>query len=233
VAANSNPAPTIRGTGAEAGRNGLAVGWGTRAAIMMRRADVELLHIIGATDLQIARHFERDALRQASLAAIGGSVVAALIVAGRSGSAFAAQIGTMLVTQEVDAMRTIGIDPHQMLVLPKFIALLVVVPLLTIYADVLGVAGGMVMAQPQLGVGYEEFLHRFPQTVSVTTLLTGLGKAPVFGAIVALVSCFQGFQAAGGADSVGRQTTRAVVATFFLVIVVDGLFSIAFSMLDL
>jgi phospholipid/cholesterol/gamma-HCH transport system permease protein len=160
-------------------------------------------------------------------------LITALIIAGRSGSAFAAQIGTMLVTQEVDAMRTIGIDPHQMLVLPKFIALLVVVPLLTIYADVLGVAGGMVMAQPQLGVGYEEFLHRFPQTVSVTTLLTGLGKAPVFGAIVALVSCFQGFQAAGGADSVGRQTTRAVVATFFLVIVVDGLFSIAFSMLDL
>jgi len=160
-------------------------------------------------------------------------LITALIVAGRSGSAFAAQIGTMLVTQEVDAMRTIGIDPQQMLVLPKLCAMLVVLPLMTVFADVLGVLGGMLMAQPQLGVSYTEFLHRFAQTVSVTTLMIGLGKAPVFGAIIALISCFQGFRTKSGADSVGRQTTRAVVASFFLVIVVDALFSIAFSMLDL
>jgi phospholipid/cholesterol/gamma-HCH transport system permease protein len=160
-------------------------------------------------------------------------LITALIIAGRSGSAFAAQIGTMFVTLEVDAMRTIGIDPHQTLVLPKVLALLMVLPLMTLFADVMGVIGGMLMARLQLGVTYEEFLHRFPQTVSVTTLMTGLGKAPVFGAIIALVSCFAGFSTKGGADSVGRQTTQAVVVSFFLVIVVDALFSIAFSMLDL
>lgn len=160
-------------------------------------------------------------------------LITALVIAGRSGSAFAAQIGTMFVTQEVDAMRTIGIDPYQMLVLPKAIALLVVLPLMTLFADVMGVVGGMLMAQQQLGVTYEEFLHRFPLTVSVTTFMVGLGKAPVFGAIIALVSCFEGFRTTGGADSVGRQTTKAVVVSFFLVIVVDALFSIAFSILDL
>ena len=160
-------------------------------------------------------------------------LMTAIIVAGRSGSAYAAQIGTMVVTQEVDAMRTIGMAPMEMLVLPKLVALVIALPLLTVFADVLGVAGGMLMAQAQLGVSFSEFLDRFPKAVSVTSFLVGIGKAPVFAAIVAMVGCFQGFRTQGGADSVGQHTTRAVVQAIFMVIVADALFSIAFSVLDL
>ena len=160
-------------------------------------------------------------------------LMTAIIIAGRSGSAYAAQIGTMAVTEEIDAMRTIGIAPLELLVLPKIIALVIALPLLTVFADLLGVFGGMVMAQAQLGVGFVDFLDRFSKAVSPTAFLVGVGKAPVFAVIIAVVGCFQGFQTHGGADSVGRQTTRSVVQSIFLVIVADALFSIAFSMLDL
>ena len=160
-------------------------------------------------------------------------LITAIIIAGRSGSAYAAQIGTMSVTEEIDAMRTVGISPLEMLVLPKIIALAVVLPLLTVYADALGVFGGMIMSRAQLGVGFEEFLDRFVKAVSITDYLIGVGKAPVFAAIIAVVGCYQGFRTKGGPDSVGRQTTRSVVESTFLVIVADSLFSIAFSALDL
>jgi phospholipid/cholesterol/gamma-HCH transport system permease protein len=160
-------------------------------------------------------------------------LITAIIIAGRSGSAYAAQIGTMVVTEEIDAMRTLGIAPIDLLVLPKILALVIALPLLTVFADVLGVFGGMIMARAQLGVGFGEFLDRFVKAVSITAYLVGIGKAPVFAAIIAVVGCFQGFRTKGGADSVGRQTTRSVVQSIFLVIVADGLFSIAFSALDL
>ena len=160
-------------------------------------------------------------------------LMTAIIIAGRSGSAYAAQIGTMAVTEEIDAMRTIGIAPLELLVLPKVIALVIALPLLTVFADVLGVFGGMVMARAQLGVSYGEFLDRFSKAISVTSYLIGIGKAPVFAAIIAVVGCFQGMRTRGGPDSVGRQTTRAVVQGIFLVIVADALFSVAFSLLDL
>jgi phospholipid/cholesterol/gamma-HCH transport system permease protein len=160
-------------------------------------------------------------------------LIVALIVAGRSGSAYAAQIGTMSVTEEIDAMRTLGIAPLDLLVLPKILALVVVLPLLTVFADVLGVFGGMIMARSQLGVGFDEFLVRFVKAVGPTAYLIGVCKAPVFAVIIAVVGCFQGFRTRGGADSVGRQTTLSVVQATFLVIVADALFSIAFSALDL
>ena len=160
-------------------------------------------------------------------------LITAIIIAGRSGSAYAAQIGTMAVTEEIDAMRTLGIEPLDLLVLPKILALLIVMPLLTVFADVLGVFGGMIMAQAQLGVGFDDFLDRFVKAVSVTSYLIGICKAPVFAAIIAMVGCFQGFRTKGGADSVGRQTTRSVVQSIFLVIVADAMFSVAFSALDL
>nr|MDP2190882.1 MlaE family lipid ABC transporter permease subunit [Rhodoferax sp.] len=160
-------------------------------------------------------------------------LITAIIIAGRSGSAYAAQIGTMAVTEEIDAMRTIGIAPLELLVLPKIIALMIALPLLTVFADVLGVFGGMIMARAQLGVSFGEFLDRLAKAVSITSYVVGIGKAPVFAAIIAVVGCFQGFRTKGGADSVGRQTTRSVVQSIFLVIVADALFSIAFSVLDL
>ena len=160
-------------------------------------------------------------------------LMTAIIVAGRSGSAYAAQIGTMVVTEEVDAMRTLGISPLELLVLPKIIALVIALPLLIVFADALGVFGGMLMARQQLDVSFVEFLDRFVKAVSPTAFMIGVGKAPVFAAIIAIVGCFQGFKTKGGADSVGHQTTRSVVQSIFLVIVADALFSIAFSMLDL
>jgi phospholipid/cholesterol/gamma-HCH transport system permease protein len=160
-------------------------------------------------------------------------LITAIIIAGRSGSAYSAQIGTMAVTEEIDAMRTLGIAPLDLLVLPKILALVIALPLLTVFADVLGVFGGMIMARAQLGVGFGEFLDRFVKAVSITAYMVGIGKAPVFAAIIAVVGCFQGFRTKGGADSVGRQTTRSVVQSIVLVLVADGLFSIAFSALDL
>ena len=160
-------------------------------------------------------------------------LMTAIIIAGRSGSAYAAQIGTMAVTEEIDAMHTLGISPQELLVLPKVIALIIAMPLLTVFADVLGVFGGMLMARQQLDVSFVEFLDRFVKAVSPTAFMVGVGKAPVFAAIIAMVGCFQGFRTKGGADSVGRQTTRSVVQAIFLVIVADALFSVVFSMLDL
>jgi phospholipid/cholesterol/gamma-HCH transport system permease protein len=160
-------------------------------------------------------------------------LITAIIIAGRSGSAYAAQIGTMAVNEEIDAMRTLGIAPLELLVLPKLFALMLAMPLLTVLSDVSGVFGGMLMARSQLDVGYGEFIDRFVKAVSPTAYLVGIGKAPVFAAIIAVVGCFQGFRAKGGADSVGRQTTRSVVQATFLVISVDGLFSVAFSALDI
>ena len=160
-------------------------------------------------------------------------LVTAIIVAGRSGAAFAAQLGTMVVTEEVDALRTLGISPVQLLVLPRLLALLVVMPLLTMFADVLGVAGGMLMARARLNVDYAVFIDRLPLAVDPGTLAVGIGKAPIFAAIIAIVGCVQGLRTRGGADAVGTQTTRAVVQSIFLVIVADALFSVAFSLLDL
>ena len=153
-------------------------------------------------------------------------LITAIIVAGRTGSSYTAQIGTMQITEEVDALRTIGIPPMDLLVLPKLLALTVVLPLLTVFADALSVFGGMVMAQVLLEVSFSDFLDRFPQVVTSTSFLLGVGKAPVFAAIIALVGCYQGFQVRGGADSVGRQTTVSVVQSIFLVIAADAVFSV-------
>jgi len=153
-------------------------------------------------------------------------LITAIIVAGRTGSSYTAQIGTMQVTEEVDALRTIGIPPMDLLVLPKLLALTIALPLLTVFADVLSVFGGMVMARVLLDVSFGDFLDRFPQVVTPTSFLLGVAKAPVFAAIIALVGCYQGFQVRGGADSVGRQTTVSVVQSIFLVIAADALFSV-------
>jgi phospholipid/cholesterol/gamma-HCH transport system permease protein len=156
-------------------------------------------------------------------------MMTAIIVAGRTGSAYTAEIGMMQVTEEVDALRTLGISPMDMLVLPKLFGLIVVLPLLTVVADAMGIFGGMVMATRLLDISFQDFLDRIPQVVPVQGFLVGLSKAPVFAMIVAIVGCFQGFQVSGSAESVGRQTTVSVVHAIFLVIVADAAFSILFS----
>jgi len=160
-------------------------------------------------------------------------LMTAIIIAGRSGSSYAAQIGTMVVTEEVDAMRTLGIGPSEQLVLPRLLALAIALPLLTVFADITGVFGGMVMARTQLDIGFHEFTDRFGRELRGSSLVVGLGKSLVFAGVIAVVGCFQGFRTRGSADSVGRQTTLAVVQAIFLVIVVDAVFSVVFNWLDI
>jgi len=153
-------------------------------------------------------------------------LMTAIIVAGRTGSAYTAQIGTMQVTEEIDALRIIGINPFDILVLPKLLSLIIALPLLTVFADGMSILGGMVVAWLLLDVSFGDFLARIPQVVTLFSFLFGIGKTLVFAAVIALVGCYQGFQVRGGADSVGRQTTESVVLAIFLVIVVDALFAV-------
>jgi len=188
----------------------------------------------GATQLQRygANIFVADLVGLAMLRELS-PMLTAIIVAGRSGSAYAAQIGTMKVTEEIDALRTVGIAPIELLVLPKILALTIALPLLTVYADALGVAGGMLMARSELDVSYLDFLDRLQYALRASDFLVGIGKAPIFAAIIAVVGCFQGFQVVGDAESVGRRTTVSVVQSIFLVIVADALFSIVFDFLGI
>jgi phospholipid/cholesterol/gamma-HCH transport system permease protein len=156
-------------------------------------------------------------------------LVTAILVAGRSGSAYTAQIGTMRVTEELDALRTLGISPMSLLVLPRVLGLIISLPLLTVFADVVGVFGGMLIAWNQLGITFTEFLNRFEYAIALRHYVIGIGKTPVFAVIISLVGCHQGFQVRGGVDHVGRQTTVSVVQAIFLVIVTDAFFSIVFS----
>lgn len=160
-------------------------------------------------------------------------IITAIIVAGRTGSAYTAQIGTMQVTEEIDALRSIGIQPLELLVLPKLLALLITLPLLTVYADFMGVLGGMVMAKAQLDISYATFIDRLQVALTVKSYLVGLGKAPIFAAFIALIGCYQGLQVGGSAESVGRRTTISVVQSILAVIVVDAIFSVAFSYLNI
>jgi phospholipid/cholesterol/gamma-HCH transport system permease protein len=162
-----------------------------------------------------------------------GVLLSAIIIAGRSGSAFTAQIGTMQVNQEVDALRTLGLDPVEVLVLPRVIGLMVTLPLLVFYADALGLLGGCLMTWATLGITIPAFLDQLRGAISEWTLWVGVIKAPFFAAIIAMVGCYEGFNVAGSAESVGRLTTQSVVESIFLVIVADAAFSVLFSTLQI
>lgn len=153
-------------------------------------------------------------------------LITAIVVASRTSSAFTAQIGTMLINEEVDALRTMGLSPVNRLVLPKVFALLISLPLLVIWADIFGILGGMIIAKRMLGITYYNFLSQFPQVIHLSTFINGFIKMPVFAAIISGVGCFQGFRVSSNADSIGLQTTKSVVQAIFLIIVADAIFSI-------
>ena len=160
-----------------------------------------------------------------------GVLLAAIIIAGRSGSAFTAQIGTMQVNQEIDALRTLGLDPIDVLVLPRLIGLVLTLPLIVFYADAMGLLGGALMTWGVLGIPIPPFLDQLRGAITEWTLWVGIIKAPFFAAIIAMVGCYEGFNVTRSAESVGRLTTQAVVEAIFLVIVADAAFSILFSIL--
>ena len=160
-------------------------------------------------------------------------LLTAIMIAGRSGSAFTAQLGMMKIKEEIDALNTMGVLPSQLLILPRIWGLLIALPLLTVWADIFGLLGGMAMTHNMLNISYTDFLQRFPRVVSPSSLIIGICKAPVFALIIANTACFQGLRVSGSADSVGRQTTRSVVQGIFFIIVADALFSILFSQLNI
>lgn len=160
-----------------------------------------------------------------------GILLTAIMVAGRSASAFAAQIGSMKLAEEVDAMRTIGLDPVEILVLPRVIALVVMMPLLAFYASILAIVGGGLFAWIDLGIPPATFAQRLREVVPMADFWIGISKAPVFGAIIAIIGCHQGFMVTGNAESVGQRTTLAVVQAIFIVIVLDAVFAVFYSAL--
>ena len=162
-----------------------------------------------------------------------GVLFAAIMVAGRSGSAFTAQIGTMSLNQEVDAMQAIGLDPVAILAVPRIVALAIALPLLTVYADLVGLAGGAVVSLAVLDIGIPLFLERLSGAIDGTAFLIGLSKAPFFAAAIAIIGCFEGFKVTGSAASVGRRTTTSVVEAIFAVILIDAAFAMSLSWLNI
>ena len=156
-------------------------------------------------------------------------IITAIMVAGRSGSAFTAEIGVMKTRQEVDALQVMGMEPMQVLVVPRVIALVITLPLLTFFADIMGLLGGAAISQFLLDMSPTQYLARLPQVVDGSDLFVGLFKAPVFAFFIASIACMHGLKVSGSAESVGRETTRAVVKSIFLVIALDALFSIVFE----
>lgn len=162
-----------------------------------------------------------------------GVLLAAIIIAGRSGSAFTAEIGTMQVNEEIDALRTLGLDPIEVLVLPRMFALTLTLPLLAFYANVMGLIGGALMCRATLGIPLAVFLEQLRGAITGWTFWLGILKAPFFAICIGLIGCCEGLRVERSAASVGRRTTRSVVESIFLVIVIDAAFSILFSELHI
>jgi phospholipid/cholesterol/gamma-HCH transport system permease protein len=162
-----------------------------------------------------------------------GPLITAIIVAGRTSSAFTAQIGSMKLNEEIDALETMGLSPTEFLVAPKVIGLTLIFPLLIFWSNLFGILGAMLMSKTMLHIGYHDFLMRLKESVGLKQMMLGLYKAPAFSILIALVGCFQGFQVGNSADSVGHQTTKSVVQALFLIIITDAVYSIIYSALDL
>ncbi len=179
-----------------------------------------------------AEIFTADGLAVMVLREIG-VLIAAILIAGRSGSAFTAEIGMMKVNEEVDALSVIGLDPIEVLVLPRINALLITLPLLTFFANVAALTGGTLMAVATLDVTYTQFVRQLADALTLKNLMVGMIKAPVFAFLIGMVGCYEGLKVGGSAESIGRLTTQSVVESIVLVILADALFSIIFSTLGI
>lgn len=162
-----------------------------------------------------------------------GILITAILVAGRTGSAITAQIGIMKINQEVDALNTLGLDPMEILIVPRILALILVMPLLAFVSDLAGLLGGGIMVVLSLDVSPQLYIHRVGESITKWGFWIGIIKAPLFGAIIGVVSCFQGMRVKGTAESVGFCTTSSVVEGIFLVTLADALLSIFFSSLGI
>ena len=176
------------------------------------------------TGIQLKKYAAEDALGPlVGLALIKefGPVITAFVLAGRVGAAFAAEIGSMVVYEEVDSLKTMGINPVAYLAMPRFLACILVVPVLVIYCDVVGLLGGCLVGQTFVGVRGGLFFEKFYQAAEFSDIFRSLIKSTVFGAIIALIGCREGFNTSGGPEGVGRSTTRSVVISLVLILVSD------------
>jgi len=217
-----------------------SVRWG-EVSFYMKKAGAEALPIVGLISLliglimafmsslqlkQFGANIYVAALVGISIVNELGPMMTAIIVAGRSGSAFAAEIGTMMVNEEVDALVTMGSNPMQFLAVPKVIAAMIVVPLLTLYAMMFGIAGGLIVGITGLDLTLYTYLNQTFKNIYVWDVVTSLIKAGVFATLIAGIGCQRGFQVSGGAEAVGEATTSAVVSAIFLIIVADSAFAV-------
>jgi phospholipid/cholesterol/gamma-HCH transport system permease protein len=214
-----------------------------RTLIQAKRTGADSLPIISVISLfiglilalQIAYLMQRlgSEMYIASIVALSivrelGPVITALVVAGRVGAAIAAEIGTMQVTEQIDALETLAYSPIKYLVVPRFLALMLMLPLLTLYANAIGIFGGYAMCVYKLGITSGMYLSITFDAILYKDLFTGLFKSIFFGMIIALSSCYQGLKVTGGAEGVGRATTDAVVNSFILIIIADCFFTAIF-----
>ncbi len=160
-----------------------------------------------------------------------GILVTAIMVAGRSGSAFTAELGVMKTNEEIDALRAMGLDPFMVLVMPRMLGIIIALPILTMIANFAGLFGGFVMSISLLDMSPEQYFNRLGQALKLKSLVLGVLKAPFFAFLIGMVGCLRGFQVTGSSDAVGRYTTRAVVDSIFLVLTVDAIFSVIYSYL--
>jgi phospholipid/cholesterol/gamma-HCH transport system permease protein len=209
----------------------------------MKRAGVDGLPIVGLISLligliiafmsflqlkQVGANIYVPSLVSFAMVKELGPIMTAILVAGRSGSAFAAEIGTMVVNEEVDALNTMGFDAIRFLAVPKILATIIVVPILTIYADFFGVIGGMIVGVTGLDLTVYTYVMQSIKTIKVFDVVSSLFKAAVFAGLIAGIGCQRGFQVRAGAQDVGKFTTSAVVSAIFLIVVADSIFAVMF-----
>ena len=178
------------------------------------------------------------AIYVADLVAIGmtrdmGAIMTAIIMSGRTGAAFAAKLGTMKVTQEIDALTTMGISPMEFLVLPRVLALVLMMPLLCVFADLMGIAGGMFVGVAMLGLSVRNYLHETISTLTLTNIFGGLFKATAYGSLIAIAGCLRGFQCGNSSSAVGDAATQAVVMSIVMVVLACGVFAVVFNIIGI
>jgi phospholipid/cholesterol/gamma-HCH transport system permease protein len=157
-----------------------------------------------------------------------GPVLTALVVAGRIGAAITAELGTMRVTEQIDALETLATNPIKYLIVPRFVAIMIMLPLLTVYADIIGIVGGYLVGVFKLGIGSRMYINMTFEPLLIKDFITGVVKSIFFAGLIGIISCYQGFATEGGAEGVGRATTFSVVLSFILIIAADCVFTALF-----
>ena len=193
-----------------------------------------ILAYMGAVQLQLfGAQVYVASLVGLGMARVMGALMTGIIMAGRTGASFAAQLGTMQVNEEIDAFRTMGISPMEFLVLPRMLALILMVPLLTLYADLVGILAGLLVGVTMLDIGFMEYYNQTVNSLNLTQFLVGLIQAAVFGVLIAIASCMRGMQCGRSASAVGEATTSAVVTSIVFIVVSASILTIIFNVLGI